>query len=278
MTTESSFFSGSLFGCTSVVEGCAPIPPRVTKTIESESPTVEYNVGEDVTCLHEDMEAWYHAKVIALNLNGTVDVEYMDGDVETSKPGTDVFPGLLSMDQVRVGLEVRSGARCEVTGVTLPVTAETGNVRDYNLLGLKPLEADKCVLGLYASHSGLRKLSGFSGLSVSRMVASSEFGDALMSPSLSKLVTLFATSKIKTDAALRVLSFSETPSSMPKQIYKGQTLSVAWSKAGVEVCLDIDKGAENSKTFSVPAESVTTEVLDTVKECVDRLPEILRSL
>lgn len=166
----------------------------------------------------------YHAKVIATNSNGTADVEYMDGDVETSKSGTTVFPGLLSMDQVRVGLELRSGARCEKTGVTLPVTLDTPNVRDYNLLGLKPMEAEKIVLGLYASYAGLRKLSEFSGLSSSKMVASNEFGDALMSPSLSKLVTLFATSKIKTAAALKILGVSEAPVGVPKQIYKGQTL------------------------------------------------------
>jgi hypothetical protein len=198
-----SLFS-DVFGC-STIDGCAPLEKGSATLLSptKANPIVDFAVGEEVTCLHEDMEEWYHARVVGVNSDGTVDVEYMDGEVETNKTSDNIFRGALSMDQVRVGVEVRTGCRDLETNITLPASMSTPNVLDFNLAGLHG-KKDHCCVGLFVSKSHLsRHFTKYVGMSSAQMAESDEFVSVLESEDVTKCALVKFCGKVKSKVRIR---------------------------------------------------------------------------
>lgn len=212
-----SLFS-DVFGC-STIDGCAPLEKGSATLLSptKANPIVDFAVGEEVTCLHDDMEEWYHAKIVGVNSDGTVDVEYMDGEVEINKTSDNIFRGALSMDQVRVGMEVRTGCRDLETNITLPATMSTPNVLDFNLAGLHG-KKDLCCVGLFVSNAHLsRHFTKYVGMNEVQMAGSDEFISVLESGDVTKCALVKFCGKVKSKVRMEgiFLRASEAVLQMP---------------------------------------------------------------
>jgi len=264
---KSYSFLNDVFGC-STLDGCAPLEKSSAVLSPTKAnPVIDFTVGEEVTCFHDDMEEWYHAKVIAVNSDITVDVEYMDGEVEKCKSTENIFRGSLSMDQVRVGVEVRNGCRDLDSSVILPPTLSTPNVLDFNLAGLSGKRSQTCV-GLFISmaHLSRRFSETFVGMNAAQMSKSTDFLAVLESDEVSKLALVHFCSRTKTKDIINKMFSHVDPSrefsknlaaTLPKTIQAGSTLSVAFmgQKGGVEVTFEVEKAdKENTKSFSLSSE------------------------
>ena len=282
MKASSYSFLTDVLGC-STIDGCAPsdhlerresIEKLHSSMTQNEASTNSFAVGEEVTCMHNDLPEWYHAKVVAVGNAGDIDVEYMDGEVET-KNVEDVFRGNLSMEQVRVGLKVRDGCHDLRSGVTFPTTLqlESEASDEFALAGCIGTSDQLCV-GLFLNKAHLPRFqSKFEGVAPRQMSQSEDFISLLKSEDVSKLVMIEFCTRVNLKDVVGVFGNAQHSQEFtaklskffPKAVNSGSTLSIAYSSKDVKIALNADKTSkENMRVLSLTQEGLEGDVENVV--------------